>query len=68
MTTEKTESANEWREISKALPDEGEWVLHTYIGVRPPEYGLFSGGRFYREGGPESFPTTHWLKIPYIPL
>ena len=48
------------------LPEEGEWVLHTYYGARPPEYGLFSKGRFWRRGGPESFPASHWLRIPFI--
>lgn len=48
------------------LPEEGEWVLHTYYGARAPEYGLFSKGIFRRRGGPESFPTSHWLRIPFI--
>ena len=55
-----------WVDASNGLPEDGEWVLHTYYGVRPPEYGLFQYGKFWRSGGPESFPTSHWLRIPFI--
>lgn len=55
-----------WNDTGYSLPEDGEWVLHTYYGVRPPEYGLFKNGRFLRHSGPESFPTTHWLRIPAI--
>ncbi len=56
-----------WMDAGKQLPESGEWVLHTYYGVRRPEYGLFKKGRFFRDGGPESFPTTHWMRVPLIP-
>jgi hypothetical protein len=57
-----------WVDTGYDLPEEGEWVLHTYYGVRPPEYGIFINGRFCRQKGPESFPTTHWLRIPFIDM
>lgn len=56
-----------WVPVGEGLPADGEWVLHTYCGVRAPEYGIFKDGRFWRESGPESFPTTHWLPVPMIP-
>lgn len=55
-----------WVTPKQATPEEGEWVLHTYAGVRAPEYGMYARGRFWRNDGPESFPTTHWLRIPPI--
>jgi hypothetical protein len=55
-----------WMTTKQVTPEEGEWVLHTYAGVRAPEYGLYARGRFWRNNGPESFPTTHWLRIPDI--
>ncbi len=55
-----------WVTPKQATPEEGEWVLHTYAGVRAPEYGMYARGRFWRNNGPESFPTTHWLRIPPI--
>jgi hypothetical protein len=59
-------SCSAWVTPKQATPEEGEWVLHTYAGVRPPEYGMYARGRFWRNDGPESFPTTHWLRIPPI--
>jgi hypothetical protein len=56
----------EWEDARLVLPASGDWVLHTYAGVRAPEYGLFANGRFCRGSGPESFPTTHWLPVPHI--
>ena len=55
-----------WVTPKQVTPKEGEWVLHTYAGVRAPEYGMYARGRFWRNDGPESFPTTHWLRIPPI--
>ncbi len=55
-----------WVDVITRLPNEGEWVLHSYYGVRRPEYGLFKNGRFWRDSGPEAFPATHWLRIPMI--
>jgi hypothetical protein len=55
-----------WATPKQATPEEGEWVLHTYAGVRAPEYGMYARGRFWRNAGPESFPTTHWLRVPDI--
>lgn len=57
-----------WVLADARRPKDGEWVLHTYAGVRAPEYGLYRDGRFWREAGPESFPTTHWLAVPMIDL
>lgn len=59
-------TSNQWCDAKKELPEEGEWVVHTYAGVRAPEYGLFEHGRFWRNAGPESFPTTHWYRLPMI--
>ena len=56
-----------WKNPKQESPREGEWVLHTYAGVRPPEYGMYARGRFWRNEGPESFPTTHWLRVPDLP-
>lgn len=55
-----------WKSTKVALPTAGEWVLHTYKGVRAPEYGIYERGHFFRGGGPESFPATHWLSVPNI--
>lgn len=55
-----------WLSVDEELPGEKSWVLHTYVGVRMPEYGLFQNGRFWRDNGPESFPATHWLPVPCI--
>jgi hypothetical protein len=55
-----------WTSASESLPENGEWVLHTYAGVRAPEYGLFRDLKFWRHAGPESFPTTHWMRVPMI--
>jgi hypothetical protein len=27
---------------------------------------MYARGRFWRKDGAESFPTTHWLRIPSI--
>jgi len=54
--------------IEDGLPEEREWVLHKYDGVRDPEYGIYIRGQFFRRNGPESFPTTHWLRIPFIDM
>ncbi len=62
----KNTSKQEWLAVGDALPENGTWVLHTYAGVRAPEYGLYRDGRFWREAGPESFPATHWLPVPII--
>lgn len=59
-------SCSAWATPKQASPEEGEWVLHTYAGVRAPEYGMYARGRFWRKDGAESFPTTHWLRIPSI--
>jgi hypothetical protein len=61
-------SKQEWLVVGDVLPENGTWVLHTYAGVRKPEYGLFTAGRFLRGAGPESLPTTHWLPVPMIDL
>ena len=61
-------SKQEWVPVDSRLPEEWTWVVHTYAGVRKPEYGLFKEGRFWREYGVESFPTTHWLPVPVIDL
>lgn len=55
-----------WVSVEDNLPEDGEWVLHTYYGVRAPEYGIFINGLFCRSNGPESFPVTHWLPVPFI--
>jgi peptide/nickel transport system ATP-binding protein len=57
----------EWVSVETRLPNEGDWLLHTYAGVRIPEYGLFRGGRFWR-GDVESLPATHWMAVPTIEL
>ena len=62
----KKEGTSAWVKVDHHLPNEREWVLHAYLGVRKPEYGLFKNGRFWREDGPESFPTTHWMRVPSI--
>lgn len=64
LETERDEAR--WKSAEEELPDEGEWVLHAYKGVRHPEYGIFARGHFMRDGGPEGFPTTHWMRVPYI--
>lgn len=60
--------AGDWIDAETERPEEGEWVLHTYAGVRAPEYGLYNLGRFWRDAGPESFPATHWLPVPCLAL
>ena len=55
-----------WHTVGEFLPTDGEWVLHCYYGVRKPMYGRHQGGQFFKDDGPESFPTTHWLAIPFI--
>jgi hypothetical protein len=68
IRTEVQPWLSRWVAADARTPKDGEWVLHTYAGVRKPEYGLFKDGRFWREAGPESFPTTHWLSVPMIDL
>jgi len=65
-SVDQQQACSAWVTPKQATPEEGEWVLHTYAGVRAPEYGLYARGRFWSNNGPESFPTTHWLRIPDI--
>lgn len=62
------DTAPVWRSVKDNPPTDGVWVVHTYKGARAPEYGLYTRGKFFRDIGPESFPTTHWLPIPPLPI
>jgi len=55
-----------WFHVNDLKPEEGEWVLHAYAGVRAPEYGHFRGGRFFAPSKGGTLPATHWLRIPDI--
>lgn len=57
-----------WILVDEDLPDQDEWVLHTYAGVRNPMYGRHHGAQFFEGNGPKSYPTTHWLPVPMISL
>jgi hypothetical protein len=62
----KTISA--WRRVENEIPQEGEYVLHLYEGVRGPDYGIFRNGRFWIKDGPESVPANYWMRItPFNP-
>jgi hypothetical protein len=65
----KLRATNEsgWIDCTQYVPEEGQWVLHVYRGGRMPIYGVFRLKRFWSGGGPESFPTTHWMYVPMIP-
>lgn len=55
-----------WKSVEEELPAAWEWVLHTYKGVRLPEYGLYDRGHFFRGERQEKFSVTHWLRLPSI--
>lgn len=55
-----------WIQKEDEIPQEGEWVLHTFAGVRAPKYGLFERGKFWEEKRAFTYPVTHWMRVPFI--